>query len=260
MMAAAVTILAFGARAQVQTDKTVEHGAPSKDVTVERGEVVRVSGNDLLVKMEDGTLRDFPNVPDSTTVNVEGRQLTVHDLKPGMKLQRTITTTTTPRTVTTVQTVKGKVFNVMAPNSVILTLEDGTNQRFTIPKDQKFTIDGKTVDAFGLRKGMNISATKVVEVPETVVSQQRTVTGTLPPPPPDQPILVVIARPAPAPAPAARPVARPEPVQTALATPPPAAPAALPKQLPKTGSNLPLIGLLGILSLALAAGLRLSRA
>jgi len=36
----------------------------------------------------------------------------------------------------------------------------------------------------GLKKGMKISATKVVEVPETVVAQQRKVTGSSPPPPP----------------------------------------------------------------------------
>ena len=79
---------------------------------VERGEVVTVSGNDLVVKMADGTLRNFENVPASTRVTVDGKQLGVHDLKPGMKLQRTITTTTTPMAITTVETVKGKVWAI----------------------------------------------------------------------------------------------------------------------------------------------------
>ena len=56
----------------------------------------------------------------------------------------------------------GKVWHVNPPNTVILTLEDGTNQSFNIPKGQKFNIDGQTVDAFHLKKGMKVSATKVV--------------------------------------------------------------------------------------------------
>jgi hypothetical protein len=38
---------------------------------------------------------------------VDGKQLGIHDLKPGMKLQRNITTASTPQTITTVQTVTG---------------------------------------------------------------------------------------------------------------------------------------------------------
>lgn len=233
--------------AQVQTESTTKTGQGTTQVKVERAEVVYVSGNDLVVKMEDGQIRHIPNVPESARVNVEGKELGIHDLKPGMKLERTITTTTTPRTVTTVQSVKGKVWQVTPPNSVILTLEDGTNQRFSIPKGQKFTVEGQQTDAFGLRKGMMISATKVVEVPETVVEQQRQLTGQMPPPPPpppaDTPILVVVSQRAPAPAPA--PAAAPE---VAAAEP-------APTKLPKTGSLAPLIGLLGLISLTLGFGM-----
>jgi hypothetical protein len=65
-----------------------------------------------------------------------------------MKLQRTITTTATPKTITTVQNVKGKIWYVNPPVSVILTLEDGTNQQFKIPKGQKFNVDGQMLDAW----------------------------------------------------------------------------------------------------------------
>ena len=63
------------------------------ETTVERGEVVYVSGNDLVVKMDDGQIRNFSDVPESARVTVGGQQLSIHDLKPGMKLERTITTT-----------------------------------------------------------------------------------------------------------------------------------------------------------------------
>jgi hypothetical protein len=111
-----------------------------------------------------------------------------------MKLQRTLTVITTPKTVTTVQTVTGKVWQINPPNSVILTLEDGTNQKFDIPKGQKFTVDGQETEAWGLKKGMKVSATKIVEVPEIQVDHRRQITGSMPPPPrvppADQPILI----------------------------------------------------------------------
>ena len=178
--------------AQVQSETTTTPGAGTKTVKVERGEVVFVSGNEVMVKMEDGSIRDIRNVPESARVTVDGKELGIHDIKVGMKLQKTITTTTTPRVVTKVETVTGKVFHVTPPTSVILTLENGENQQFTIPKGQKFNIDGQMVDAFGLKKGMKISATRITETPETVVTQKATLTGKMPPPPPDVPILIVL--------------------------------------------------------------------
>ena len=180
-------ILAFTANAQVKTETKVEEGPASQTVKVETAEVVYISGNDLIVKTDDGELRHFPDVPDDKTVYVAGKELTVHDLKPGMKLQRVTITTSTPQMITTVKTVTGKVWRVSPPNSVILTLEDGTNQSFNIPKGQKFSVDGQETDAWGLKEGMNISATAVTETPETVVSQEVKRTGTMPPQTPEPP-------------------------------------------------------------------------
>jgi LPXTG-motif cell wall-anchored protein len=226
--------------AQVQTKTTTTSGPASVTTHVEKGEIVFVSGNSVVVKMADGTLRHFDNVPESARVTVDGQQLGVHDLKAGMKVQKTITTTTTPETVTTVKSVTGKVWFVNPPSTVILTLEDGKNQEFKIPNGQKFNVDGQMVDAWGLKKGMTVNATKVVEAPATVIAQHAKLTGEMPPPPPpppaDVPILVV------------EEVAAP--VQVAQAP----APA-----LPKTGSELPLVGLLGLLSLASSLGLRTAR-
>jgi len=243
VLAVGALCLAFAVSmsAQVQTQTSTKAGKATSTTTVERGEVVYVSGNDLVVKMEDGSIRHFANVPESAKVTVGDQQLGIHDLKPGMQLQRTITTTNIPKTITTVKSVTGKVWNVMPPNSVILTMENGQNQQFKIPKGQKFNVDGQMVDAWGLKKGMTVSATQVVEVPETVVAEQRRVTGTMPPPPPpppaDVPILVVEEVPV--------------PVEVAAAAPAPA--------LPKTASPLPLIGLLGFLSLASSLGLKAFR-
>ena len=180
--------------AQVQTQTSTTSGTPTINVSVERGEVVYVQGNDLMVKMEDGTLRNFHNVPESARVTVDGREIGIHDLRVGMKLQKTVTTTTTPQIVTTVRTVTGKVWHVSPPDTLVLTLEDGNNQQFTIPVGQQFNIDGQMVDASGLRDGMKISATMVVEEPVTSVNVKKQLSGTMPaplPPPPDMPILFV---------------------------------------------------------------------
>jgi hypothetical protein len=226
--------------AQVQTKTSTTSGKATVTTEVKSGEIVFVSGNSVVVKMADGSLRHFDNIPESARVTVDGQQLGVHDLKVGMKVQKTITTTTTPQTVTTVKSVTGKVWFVNPPSTVILTMEDGKNQEFKIPNGQKFNVDGQMVDAWGLKKGMNVNATKVVETPTTVVAQRAKVTGEMPPPPPpppaDVPILVV------------EEVA--VPVQVAQDQPP---------ALPKTGSELPLVGLLGLLSLATSLGLRTAR-
>jgi len=209
--------------AQVEKTTTTAKGNAAVVTKVERGEVVTVSGNDLVVNMADGTLRNFENVPESAKATVDGKQLGIHDLKPGMKLQRTITTTTTPMIITTVETVKGKVWAITPPLSIILTLEDGKNQQFKIPEDQKFEVDGQMVDAFAIRKGMNITATKITQVPAVETTQTKAVTGAAAPaaaptaapspkptpPPANVPVLVAVGEEEAVPAAAAEPTAPP---------------------------------------------------
>jgi hypothetical protein len=247
-------VFALCAGAQVQTKTSIQEGQSSIVVRVERGEVLAVEGNDLIVRMADGSIRHFENISESAKITVDGKQMGIHDLKSGMKLQRTITTTTTPQIITTVETVTGKVWHITPPLSVILTLENGTNQAFKIPKDQKFNVDGQMVDAFGLKKGMMVTATKIVEVPASVISQQKHVSGTMPAPPE-------------APQVSASSTSQEKSVAGTMPTPPPAPPADVPmliaegeptaapadtetpvKTTPTTGSNLPYIGL-GVLLL-----------
>jgi len=120
----------------------------------------------------------------------------------------------------------GTVWHVNPPRSVILTLEDGTNQQFQIPDGQKISVNGELKEAWGLKKGMKVSATRVVETPETVVSQQTRVSGTapqaVPSPPADEPIFfAMLVQPA-------------NPAAQATETP---------AELPETGTMLSLIGL-----------------
>jgi hypothetical protein len=234
--------LAFtlNASAQVKTETTTTVGKSTHEMQVDRAQVVAVSGNDLVLKMEDGTTRNIENVPDSTTVTVDGKQLGIHDLKPGMTLQRTIVTTTTPKVVTTVETVSGKVWYVRAPSVLILKLEDGTNQQFTIPKGQMFNIEGgRMVDAFQLTKGMQLSATRITEEPFNSVSSKKHLTGTFPA---EGAILVASGKPTGA--------------TEAASGGSEVASAGSSGTLPKTATFLPLIGLLGAISLAGSFGLK----
>jgi hypothetical protein len=238
---AGIAFMSFVAatNAQVKADSATIHGPATKTVSVDRGEVVYASGSDLVLKKDDGTIVHFANVSDTATV--DGKQVTIDDLEPGMKLERAITTTTTPHTVTTVQTVTGKVWHVNPPHFVILTLEDGTNHKFDLPNDHKVFVDGRLVDAWALTKGMKISATRVIEAPGTVVAKRTKLTGTAPAP------ITLAAN---------------EPIFFTMFVAAPARPTlaeATPASLPETGSSLPLIGLLGVLALALFLRLRAIR-
>jgi len=184
MVSALMLACALTASAQVQTQTSTKEGQATTNVTVERGEVVWVSGNNLMVKEESsGRLRYFPDVPAAARATVGGKQLSVNELKPGMKLERTTIVTTTPRTIRTIKTVEGTVWHVTPPNSIILTLANRTNQKFTIPKGQKFLVDGKETDAFELRPGQKISASVMSDREETVVDKQVSTTGAAAPAP-----------------------------------------------------------------------------
>jgi hypothetical protein len=244
---------------------TLAVSAQSSTTEKRSGTVVYVSGNDLVVKMDDGQVKHF-SVPAGAVFHVDGKDLTVHELKAGTHLSQTITTTETPSTVRTVRTVQGKVWNVNPPTSVILTLPDGTNKQYKVPEGTKFDVDGQESTVFDLRKGMNITATVVTEAPEVTVSRSNVVTGRAPAPPPkvavtpppatppQKGVLLIVVEPTPvAAAPAPTPVATPSPAPPQEQTPAPEPSHA--KRLPHSASSLPLIGLLGLLVFMVGLGM-----
>jgi hypothetical protein len=261
LMTAGLVSLAIAPVGMAQdTSKTqVVAGTPTTTTTVEKGEVLYVSGNDLVVKMDTGEIRHL-NVPDTARATVDGKELSVHDLKPGMKLQRTITTTSTPKTVTTIRTIQGTVFAVIPPSNLILSFPDGSpNKSYNVPKDQKFVIDGKPYSAFELKKGMKVGATVVTDSSDVAVSETRRATGTspvaaAPPPPPPTPVVYVGVLLIEVPAPATPPPPPPTGLSARATAPEPA-----PKALPKTASSLPLVGLLGLLLCTASLGIRTIR-
>jgi hypothetical protein len=223
------------------TTKTIELPTHEVQTThVNNAEVIHVSGHEVVVELENGKF-ELLNLGQDFRFQVDGRELTVHELTPGTKLSQEIHTVTTPQEVTTLRTVNGKVWYVSGPH-LILSFPEGENKAYTVPDGIVFHIDGQDKTVFDLRKGMNISATVLTVEPVQSVSMHTVVTGQAPPRPNvtfEGPMLIEPTREA--------------PVVTAAVEQPTA------EELPKTASLVPLAGLLGFLSMALYAGLRIVR-
>jgi len=223
------------------TTKTT--GPPTHEVQtthVKNAEVIHVSGHEVVVELEDGKL-ELLNLGKDFRFQVDGRDLTVHELTPGTKLSQEIHTVSAPQEVTTLRTVKGTVWSVNGPH-LILSFPDGKNKAYTVPDGIVFKIDGKDKTVFDLRKGMDISATVLTVAPEQIITQHTVVTGRVPPRPDvafEGPMLIQSDREV--------------PTLTAAIEEPAA------KELPKTASLVPLAGMVGFLSLALGTGLRIIR-
>jgi RNase P/RNase MRP subunit p29 len=244
--------LAVTAAAQTSTTERIA-GSASHSTTHLSGVVVTAEGNTLVAKMPNGELRTF-NVKESTKFVIDGRETAVRDLKPGTSLSATMITTTTPITERTTSSLTGTVWYV-AGNTVILTLPDGTNKMYKAQPHFKFTVDGREAEVSDLRKGMRIAAKKIVEEPVSEVASNTTVTGSAP-----KPVVAQAPPPTPAPAPVrvakAAPAPPPAPVEAAPAPAPAPAPAEPPAELPKSGSSLPLAGVLGLLFTTAGLALR----
>src|SRR5260221_11975382 len=85
-------------------------------------EVVAVDGNDLGVRLPEGT-REL-TVPDDFRFIVNGQPLSVHELTPGMKGTATITTRTTVIPVTVTEVKNGTVVQ-RSGSSIIVRTDQG---------------------------------------------------------------------------------------------------------------------------------------
>jgi hypothetical protein len=215
--------------------------AQTKTVELRSGEVLAVDGNVLTARGPEG-VKQFV-VPEDFRFDMDGQKLSVHELKPGMKITAMITTTETPLEVTATEVREVAVVFVTSSSIIVRNLETNETRKFTAAelKDKNLIVyrNGERVEMSGLKKGDRISATIVTKRPPEIVTEQELkafVSKPAPPPPP--PKTAAAAPPPPKPSPAA---------ETA---PPPAKPA----HLPKTGSALPLVGLAGVVLLGLGVG------
>ena len=171
---------AFHVAAQEMPKTTKEHIKESEHVKTEqlKGTVLAVDGSHLAVKMANGELRSF-NVPASRKFDIDGKEVSVGDLKPGTKLTATITTTTTQINERTTTVGSGKVWLVLG-NTVIVTLPNNENRMYNVSESYKFMVDGREATLRDLKPGMTISAQKIVEAPRTEIATNTVVHGEAP--------------------------------------------------------------------------------
>ena len=252
-LAAAVVCLTAGA-AQAQTTTSSE---------TKSFEVLAVEGNQLDVKLPEGTKE--LTVADDFRFTVNGQQLSVHQLKPGMKGTATITTRTTSTPVTATEVRNGTVV-VRSSAGIIVRTDDGVksfSQSDVDKRGVKIVRDGKAVQLSEIREGDRLSAVIITALPPKVMTEQE-VNATL-----------ATARTASGSTGSAAPAAAPaSATSTRSAAPAPARTAAVPssasatqsatpsggaRTLPKTASSWPLLGLVSVLSLAIGCALTLRR-
>jgi len=252
-MAAAMVWLTAGA-AQAQTTTT---SSETKSF-----EVLAVTGNTLDVRLPEGT-REI-TVGNDFRFTVNGQQLSVHQLKPGMQGTATITTRTTVTPVTVTEVKNGTVV-VRSSAGIIVRTDDGVksfSQGDVDKRGVKIVKDGKPVQVAQLHEGDKLSAVIITSMPPKVMTEQE-VNATL-----------ATARTAPAASAASAGSAAPAASSSASArSAAPAnttaratstsgnasSPAGSARTLPKTASSWPLVGLASALSLAIGLGLTIRR-
>jgi hypothetical protein len=244
VLAAAVVCLTAGvARAQQTTTSS----------QTKAFEVLAVYGNTLDVKLPEGS-REL-TVPEDFRFTVNGQQLSVHELKPGMKGTATITTKTTVTPVTVTEVKNGTVMQ-RSGSSIIVRTDQGIKMFSEGELDKrgvKLIKDGQPAQLADFREGDKLSATIITSRPPKVMSEQQ-VNATL------------AAAPSPAaggaPAPAA---ARRAPSSASTPSGSSGSSAAATsgsggaKTLPKTASSWPLLALASLVSLVMGLALTIRR-
>jgi len=139
---------------------------------VRQFEVLAVDGNTVVVRGERGTQEI--TVPPEFRLTVDGRAVTVAELKPGMKGTARITTTTTETPVYVTEVRNGVVMQRNG-NSIIVRNENGIRM-FTESDVTKRGIrlmrDGKLIEFGSLTTGDRLSATIITEQPPRVMTQR----------------------------------------------------------------------------------------
>ena len=144
--------LAFAGAPMAQTTSTTD---------VRNFEVISVDGNQLIVRDEKGTQEI--TVPDDFRFTVDGKKMTVSELKAGMKGTAAVTTTTTVKPVFVTEVREGEVLRA-SPISMTVRTADGARKFTQAELDTKgirIYKDGNSVRLSDLKKGDKLSATVI---------------------------------------------------------------------------------------------------
>ena len=212
-------------------------------------QVIAVDGNHLVVRVPEGT-REL-TVPADFRFNVDGKMLSVQELKPGMSGTATVTTRTTLVPVSVTEVKNGTVMQAQG-NSIIVRTDDGIKmftQGDIDKRGVKIMRDGQPANISDFRANDRLTATIVTAKPPRTITEKE--------------VQATLAKSggaaAPAPPASSTPPAASTPQRAAA--PSEAAPTsgAGARKLPKTASPLPSLALTGFASLLLALGLAVRR-
>ena len=164
IIAIAALALASAGTPLAQTKTTVD---------VRDFEVISVDGNNLVVRDQKGT--EEYTVPDDFRFTVDGKKMSVSELKPGMKGTATITTTTTVKPVVVTEVRRGEVVRA-TPGSLTVRTPDGTVRRYTKgqldAKGLQIFKDGRPVQLAELKAGDQLAATIVTNDAPVVLTEK----------------------------------------------------------------------------------------
>ena len=229
--------------------------APAQTTTTsetKKFQIVSVDGNTLVVKLPEGT-REM-TVADDFRFNVEGKMLSVQELKPGMSGTATITTKTTVTPVVVTEVKNGTVVHALGQSIIVRTAEGEVKQFTQSDIDKrgvKIMREGKLAGISDFRANDKLTATIVTTKPPRVMTEKE--------------VNATLAKSggggaagAPAAAatvPPSTPPTAPAPSQSQAA----ATSGDAPRKLPKTASPLPSLALAGFASLLAALALTVRR-
>jgi len=230
---------------------------PTTTTETKKFKVIAVEGSQLVVSLPEGT-REL-TVPADFRFNVDGKMLSVNELKAGMSGTATITTKTTMIPVTVTEVKNGTVMQTMG-TSILVRTEDNQMKMFSQADIDKRGVkiwrDGKPAEISDFRANDRLSATIVTTKAPRVLTEKE--------------VQATLAKSgggggaatgAPAAGGGGAAAAKPAPSGAAAApAPAPAAGAAAtagaePRKLPRTASPMPLVGLAGLASLVAGLGL-----
>jgi LPXTG-motif cell wall-anchored protein len=232
---AAACLVGISLAASAQSTSTTQ-----RSVTFE---VIAVDGTKVFVNTPSGP-REYV-APESQRFTVDGKEVTVRELQPGMKGTAVITTTTRVIPVHVTEIKNGEVVQASG-NSIIVRTDSGIkmfSEKDVADRNVEIVRNGQPASLTDFRAGDRLTAKIVTPGTPKVLTEQQlqaTLTG--------------------APAPEAAPPAGQASSAAAAAGQAPAPTARTHhRTLPKTATALPLIALIGLMALALGLSLTMSR-
>lgn len=141
--------------------------------------VVYVGGNDLVLKASDGKLLNY-TIPSGYHFAAGAKQLSLAELKPGTSLTKPVAPGSDPQIVSSVDVVKGKVYASAPPNALTLSLTEGVKE-LSVPSGATFVVGGKPMSIADLKPDMMVEATVVTvgDTPAAAAPSTPPMSGTL---------------------------------------------------------------------------------